>query len=79
MSSYECDLYFEDVEVISKPEQGQQLSGLNSLYLLPSPLSGNFCPLCDKCYDDDDYDSKMMECGRCNHWVHAKCENLTGQ
>ncbi|XP_041850190.1 histone-lysine N-methyltransferase 2A isoform X3 [Melanotaenia boesemani] len=38
---------------------------------------GNFCPLCDKCYDDDDFDSKMMECGRCNHWVHAKCENLT--
>ncbi|XP_029303050.1 LOW QUALITY PROTEIN: histone-lysine N-methyltransferase 2A [Cottoperca gobio] len=40
---------------------------------------GNFCPLCDKCYDDDDYDSKMMECGRCNHWVHAKCENLTDE
>lgn len=42
-------------------------------------FTGNFCPLCDKCYDDDDYDSKMMECGRCNHWVHAKCENLTGE
>ncbi|KAK5929322.1 hypothetical protein CgunFtcFv8_010561 [Champsocephalus gunnari] len=40
---------------------------------------GNFCPLCDKCYDDDDYDSKMMECSRCNHWVHAKCENLTDE
>uniref|UniRef100_A0A3Q3GX53 Histone-lysine N-methyltransferase n=1 Tax=Labrus bergylta TaxID=56723 RepID=A0A3Q3GX53_9LABR len=40
---------------------------------------GNFCPLCDKCYDDDDYDSKMMECGHCNHWVHAKCENLTDE
>ncbi|XP_034718401.1 histone-lysine N-methyltransferase 2A isoform X2 [Etheostoma cragini] len=40
---------------------------------------GNFCPLCDKCYDADDYDSKMMECGRCNHWVHAKCENLTDE
>lgn len=42
-------------------------------------ILGNFCPLCDKCYDDDDYDSKMMECGRCKHWVHAKCESLTGQ
>lgn len=40
---------------------------------------GNFCSLCDKCYDDDDdYNSKMMKCGRCNHWVHTKCENLTG-
>uniref|UniRef100_A0A8C8H0E0 Histone-lysine N-methyltransferase n=1 Tax=Oncorhynchus tshawytscha TaxID=74940 RepID=A0A8C8H0E0_ONCTS len=40
---------------------------------------GNFCPLCDKCYDDDDYDSKMMQCGRCDHWVHSKCENLTDE
>ncbi|XP_055752431.1 histone-lysine N-methyltransferase 2A-like isoform X4 [Salvelinus fontinalis] len=40
---------------------------------------GNFCPLCDKCYDEDDYDSKMMQCGRCDHWVHSKCENLTDE
>lgn len=52
---------------------------LSLLYTLPFSLSGNFCPLCDKCYDEDDYDSKMMQCGRCNHWVHAKCENLTGE
>lgn len=41
-------------------------------------LSGNFCPLCDKCYDDDDYESKMMQCGKCDRWVHSKCENLSG-
>ncbi|XP_045073096.1 histone-lysine N-methyltransferase 2A-like isoform X4 [Coregonus clupeaformis] len=40
---------------------------------------GNFCPLCDKCYDEDDYESKMMQCGRCDHWVHSKCENLTDE
>ncbi|XP_064424837.1 histone-lysine N-methyltransferase 2A isoform X2 [Latimeria chalumnae] len=40
---------------------------------------GNFCPLCDKCYDDDDYESKMMQCGKCDRWVHAKCENLTDE
>ncbi|MGH0138955.1 UNVERIFIED_CONTAM: hypothetical protein FKN15_036809 [Acipenser sinensis] len=40
---------------------------------------GNFCPLCDKCYDDDDYESKMMQCGKCDHWVHSKCENLTDE
>ncbi|XP_077162914.1 histone-lysine N-methyltransferase 2A isoform X2 [Paroedura picta] len=40
---------------------------------------GNFCPLCDKCYDDDDYESKMMQCGKCDHWVHAKCENLSDE
>ncbi|XP_039197696.1 histone-lysine N-methyltransferase 2A isoform X3 [Crotalus tigris] len=40
---------------------------------------GNFCPLCDKCYDDDDYESKMMQCGKCDRWVHAKCENLSDE
>ncbi|XP_036381695.1 histone-lysine N-methyltransferase 2A [Megalops cyprinoides] len=40
---------------------------------------GNFCPLCDKCYDDDDYESKMMQCGKCDRWVHAKCEHLTDE
>ncbi|XP_030632215.1 histone-lysine N-methyltransferase 2A [Chanos chanos] len=40
---------------------------------------GNFCPVCDKCYDDDDYDSKMMQCGKCDRWVHAKCESLTDE
>ncbi|XP_060743641.1 histone-lysine N-methyltransferase 2A isoform X2 [Tachysurus vachellii] len=39
---------------------------------------GNFCPLCNKCYDDD-YENKMMPCGKCNHWVHAKCEKLTDE
>ncbi|XP_070621810.1 histone-lysine N-methyltransferase 2A isoform X2 [Erythrolamprus reginae] len=40
---------------------------------------GNFCPLCDKCYDDDDYESKMMQCGKCDRWVHAKCEGLSDE
>ncbi|XP_036410988.1 histone-lysine N-methyltransferase 2B-like isoform X2 [Megalops cyprinoides] len=38
---------------------------------------GNFCTICFKCYEDNDYDSQMMQCARCNHWVHAKCEGLT--
>ncbi|XP_066495898.1 histone-lysine N-methyltransferase 2A [Tiliqua scincoides] len=40
---------------------------------------GNFCPLCDKCYDDDDYESKMMQCGKCDRWVHSKCEDLSDE
>ncbi|XP_029593889.1 histone-lysine N-methyltransferase 2A isoform X2 [Salmo trutta] len=39
---------------------------------------GNYCPICFKCYEDSDYDSQMMQCATCNHWVHAKCEDLTG-
>ncbi|RXM33206.1 Histone-lysine N-methyltransferase 2A [Acipenser ruthenus] len=32
-----------------------------------------------ECYDDDDYESKMMQCGKCDRWVHSKCENLTDE
>lgn len=49
------------------------------LLINPILLAGNFCPLCDKCYDDDDYESKMMQCGKCDRWVHSKCENLSGK
>ncbi|KAK9890198.1 hypothetical protein WA026_010309 [Henosepilachna vigintioctopunctata] len=37
---------------------------------------GNFCPLCQKCYYENDFCSKMMECAKCNKWVHSKCEGL---
>lgn len=40
---------------------------------------GNFCPLCQKCYEDNDFNIKMMECGDCRRWVHAKCEGLTDE
>lgn len=40
---------------------------------------GHFCPLCQKCYEDNDFNIKMMECGDCNKWVHAKCEGLTDE
>ncbi|KAL5494454.1 hypothetical protein EMCRGX_G015790 [Ephydatia muelleri] len=38
---------------------------------------GNYCPVCGECYADSDFDSKMVQCGSCEHWVHAKCENMT--
>ncbi|PIK53442.1 hypothetical protein BSL78_09672 [Apostichopus japonicus] len=38
---------------------------------------GNYCPICRQCYEADDFESKMMQCGQCNVWVHSKCENLT--
>lgn len=42
-------------------------------------LTGNYCPVCKKCYEDDDFESKMVQCADCNRWVHAKCENLSGK
>ncbi|XP_066529898.1 histone-lysine N-methyltransferase 2B isoform X2 [Hoplias malabaricus] len=38
---------------------------------------GNFCTVCLKCYKEHEFDSKMMQCARCAHWVHPKCEGLT--
>ncbi|XP_028819501.1 uncharacterized protein kmt2ba isoform X2 [Denticeps clupeoides] len=37
---------------------------------------GHFCTICLKCYDEEDYDSQMIQCANCAHWVHAKCEGL---
>lgn len=37
----------------------------------------NFCPLCDKCYSDEDFESKMVHCVDCGHWVHAECQGIT--
>ena len=51
----------------------------NGRILTVSLSKGNYCPICFKCYEDSDYDSQMMQCATCNHWVHAKCEDLTGE
>lgn len=40
---------------------------------------GNYCPLCQKCYEDNDFNIKMMECGHCHYWVHSKCEGLSDE
>ena len=44
-----------------------------------SLVAGNFCPICRKCYSDDDWESKMVQCGMCESWVHARCEGLSGR
>ncbi|KAK2887520.1 hypothetical protein Q8A67_015748 [Cirrhinus molitorella] len=38
---------------------------------------GNFCTVCLTCYKEHEFDSSMMQCARCAHWVHPKCEGLT--
>ncbi|VDI41524.1 histone-lysine N-methyltransferase MLL1 [Mytilus galloprovincialis] len=40
---------------------------------------GNFCPICHKCYSDDDWDCKMVQCAKCDSWVHAMCEGLSDE
>lgn len=40
---------------------------------------GNFCPVCNEAYADNDFESKMVQCASCFHWVHAHCEDMTGQ
>ncbi|XP_077967604.1 histone-lysine N-methyltransferase 2A-like isoform X2 [Styela clava] len=38
---------------------------------------GNFCPICRRCYRDEDYETRMIQCGTCKRWVHSRCESLT--
>lgn len=33
---------------------------------------GSYCPLCQRCYEDNDFNIKMMECGGCHRWVSTK-------
>src|SRR6218665_2579795 len=42
-------------------------------------IAGNFCPVCQKCYTDDDWESQMIQCSTCHSWVHSRCEELTGK
>uniref|UniRef100_A0A6F9DG44 [histone H3]-lysine(4) N-methyltransferase n=1 Tax=Phallusia mammillata TaxID=59560 RepID=A0A6F9DG44_9ASCI len=38
---------------------------------------GNYCPICQRCYSDEDFDTRMVQCAGCKRWVHSKCESLT--
>ncbi|KAG0272743.1 hypothetical protein BGZ95_011472 [Linnemannia exigua] len=35
---------------------------------------GNVCPLCCTIYQDDDYETPMIFCDGCSHWVHVACD-----
>ncbi|CAH2318302.1 histone-lysine N-methyltransferase 2B [Pelobates cultripes] len=40
---------------------------------------GHFCPICSRCYDENDFESKMVQCVKCDKWVHSKCEGLSDE
>ncbi|OCT73483.1 histone-lysine N-methyltransferase 2B [Xenopus laevis] len=40
---------------------------------------GNFCPICIHCYEESEYESKMIQCAKCDKWVHSKCEGLSDE
>ncbi|XP_053307542.1 histone-lysine N-methyltransferase 2B [Spea bombifrons] len=40
---------------------------------------GNFCPICIRCYEENDYESQMIQCVKCDKWVHSKCEGLSDE
>ena len=39
------------------------------------PPPGNYCPLCEAVYEDEDYETKMINCTSCDHWVHIEVIN----
>ncbi|XP_022073088.2 histone-lysine N-methyltransferase 2B isoform X1 [Acanthochromis polyacanthus] len=38
---------------------------------------GNFCTVCQKCYEDSSQTSQMIRCLKCSHWIHYSCEGLS--
>ncbi|KAM6899546.1 histone-lysine N-methyltransferase 2B-like [Xenentodon cancila] len=38
---------------------------------------GDFCTICQKCYEDSSKPSQMIQCSNCSHWVHYRCEGLS--
>ncbi|KAM8927871.1 histone-lysine N-methyltransferase 2B [Pelodytes ibericus] len=60
-----------DVEL---SEDSNMCSDCTTLY-----KKGNFCPICIRCYEENDYESKMIQCLKCEKWVHSKCEGLSDE
>ncbi|XP_068189928.1 histone-lysine N-methyltransferase 2B isoform X2 [Antennarius striatus] len=40
---------------------------------------GNFCTVCNKCYDDNKQHTQMIRCSVCSHWIHYKCGGLSDE
>ncbi|XP_067267313.1 histone-lysine N-methyltransferase 2B isoform X3 [Chanodichthys erythropterus] len=63
------------------PGKSSDMSWNRELELCPDcnklHSKGNFCTVCLKCFEEHEFDSSMMQCARCAHWVHPKCEGLT--
>ncbi|XP_074542935.1 histone-lysine N-methyltransferase 2B isoform X2 [Halichoeres trimaculatus] len=38
---------------------------------------GNFCTICQKCYDGNGKHTQMIQCSQCSHWIHYTCEGLS--
>ena len=76
---YTCIIKFSDTDNIffQKPEALWMLEFTHCQDCGLQRQQGNFCPLCDKCYSDDDFESKMVHCVQCDHWVHAECQGIT--
>ncbi|XP_018427197.1 PREDICTED: histone-lysine N-methyltransferase 2B [Nanorana parkeri] len=55
-------------------EGGNLCTACSTLY-----NKGSFCPICSRCYEENDYDSKMIQCAKCDKWVHSKCEGLSDE
>ncbi|KJE89970.1 mixed-lineage leukemia protein, partial [Capsaspora owczarzaki ATCC 30864] len=37
---------------------------------------GNYCRVCEKVYEDDDYDTPMISCEQCSMWLHTHCVGM---
>ncbi|KAG8433656.1 hypothetical protein GDO86_012126 [Hymenochirus boettgeri] len=55
-------------------EESKLCSDCSTLY-----NKGSFCPICIHCYEENEYESMMIQCAKCDKWVHSKCEGLSDE
>ncbi len=67
----------EDAEAEAEEEPAEKIPLCDSCCL--QKKKGSYCPLCNGAYDDNDYDTRMMECAKCGGWIHAKCEDVNAE
>uniref|UniRef100_A0A8C5QSE0 [histone H3]-lysine(4) N-methyltransferase n=1 Tax=Leptobrachium leishanense TaxID=445787 RepID=A0A8C5QSE0_9ANUR len=70
-----CKSCGTSVEGDAKPPEGSSLCAECSVLY----EKGNFCPICIRCYEESDFESQMIQCVKCEKWVHARCEGLSDE
>lgn len=72
------DILMESSSTLEEPLLKTEIGWSQGFALCPECTQlaekGNVCPLCCCVYRDDDYETPMIFCDGCSHWVHVACD-----
>lgn len=72
------DILMESFSTLDEPLPKTEIGWSQGFALCPECTQlaekGNVCPLCCCIYRDDDYETPMIFCDGCFHWVHVACD-----